>query len=265
MTIDQWLDQATQELKQSGIPSYRLDAELLLADVLEHSRVYLHAHGPDELTMQQLAIANVLLRRRAERLPIAYILGFKEFYGRSFAVSPEVLIPRPETETLIELLPDRPKCSMIDVGTGSGAIAITAKLEHPDWIVSACDIDEDALLIAAQNADRLGAHIAFRHSDLLASVEGTFDIIAANLPYVDREWERSPETGYEPELALFADDHGLALIRKLLQQAPAHLDEHGHVLLEADPEQHSDIIYAAQQNNLQHIRTEGYITCFQKM
>jgi release factor glutamine methyltransferase len=265
MTIDEWLQRATSELKQSGVPSYRLDAEMLLANALERQRVYLHAHGSDELTAQQHTIADTLLKRRAQRIPMAYILGHKEFYGRDFVVTPDVLVPRSETETLIELLPDISECSMIDVGTGSGAIAITAKLEHPSWTVTACDIDEDALLVAAQNADRLEANIILRHSDLLTNIDGAFDAIAANLPYVDRGWERSPETNYEPEHALFADDHGLALIDKLLQQIPTHLNSRGQVLLEADPEQHDLIIRTAHKNNLQHIRTEGYISCFQKI
>lgn len=265
MNIDDWLKQATYTLQKSGISSYRLDAELLLAAAIKKERLYLHAHGDDTLTDQQLTTANALLERRKQRVPMGYILGHKEFYGREFAVSPDVLIPRPETETLIELLPDLPECVMIDIGTGSGAIAVTAKLEHPAWAVTGCDIDEDALLVAAQNADRLGAGVTLRHSDLLTNIDGMFDVIAANLPYVDREWERSPETDYEPALALFADDHGLALIDKLLQQVPTLLNPHGQVLLEADPEQHAAIIALAKQNSLRHIRTEGYIVCFQKI
>lgn len=268
MNIDQWLKRATHELEQTGIGSARLDAELLLADALDKPRVYLHAHSDNELTAQQLAIASALLERRKQRIPMAYITGHKEFYGREFAVSPAVLIPRPETETLIELIANLdlpPNTTIIDVGTGSGAIAITTKLEHPTWSVTGCDIDEDALLIAAQNADQLGAHISLRHSDLLGSIDGAFDLIAANLPYVDREWERSPETNFEPALALFADDHGCALIDELIRQAPAHLTPQGYVVLEADPEQHEHIAHTAQQNNLRHVRTEGYAVCFQKI
>lgn len=264
MTIDQWLRHATEQLKKAGIETSRLDAELILANVFERERVYLHAHGEETISDKALQVANTQLEQRAQRLPLAYIFGHKEFYGRDFAVTPDVLIPRPETEALVELLPTAENLSMIDVGTGSGAIAITAQLEHPSWTVTACDIDEDALLVAAHNADTLKARIIFRHSNLLTDIDGTFDIIAANLPYVDRDWERSPETDFEPALALFADDHGLELIEKLIEQAPDHLAEHGYLLLEADPQQHPTIIAAAQQKSLRHIRTEGYAVLLQR-
>jgi release factor glutamine methyltransferase len=264
MTISQWLDQASDALKAAGIRTYRLDAELILADSLERERVYVHAHGDLPLPAQSLRTANTKLEQRKKRTPLAYILGQKEFYGRTFAVTPDVLIPRPETEMLIGLLPDAAECSLIDVGTGSGAIAITAKLEHPDWAVTASDIDEEVLLAAAHNADNLGARIALRRSDLLADIDETFDIIAANLPYVDREWERSPETDFEPALALFANNHGLELIEKLIEQAPDHLTSHGYLLFEADPEQHPAIIAAAKEKSLRHMRTEGYGVLLQR-
>lgn len=264
MTIDQWLRHATEQLKSAGIKTNRLDAELLLADALECERVYLHAHGDEVIPGRALRLADARLSQRVQRLPLAYIFGYKEFYGRTFAVMPDVLIPRPETEALIELLPTGENLSMIDVGTGSGAIAVTAKLERPTWTVTACDIDEDALLVAAHNADTLKADITFRHSDLLTNIDGTFDVIAANLPYVDREWERSPETNFEPALALFADDHGLELIENLIDQTPNHLANGGYLLLEADPQQHPAIIAAAQAKSLRHIRTEGYAILLQR-
>jgi len=235
-----------------------------LANALECERVYLHAHGDEAISDQALQAASANLGQRVQRLPLAYIFGHKEFYGRDFAVTPDVLIPRPETEALIELLPTTENLSMIDVGTGSGAIAITAQLERPSWTVTACDIDEDALLVAAHNADALKARVTFRHSNLLTNIDGAFDVIAANLPYVDRNWERSPETDFEPALALFADNHGLALIEKLIEQTPDHLAERGYLLLEADPQQHPAIIAAGQRKSLRHVRTEGYAVLLQR-
>ncbi len=261
MNIDQWLHDAADQLKQTGIQSYRLDAEILLANALERERVYVHAHGQDELAEQQRTIADALLQRRRQRIPIAYILGHKEFYGRDFSVSSDVLIPRPETESIIELIEGLavPEGAAIaDIGTGSGAIAITLALNNPARHVTAIDVSERALAVARSNAKRLHAEVTFVQGDLLVPLTAPTDVIVANLPYVDPEWERSPETDFEPELALFANNHGLALIEKLLSQVPTHLAPAGYVVLEADPDQHKAIIATANRNSLRHIRTKGY-------
>ncbi len=267
MRIDAWLRQSADALKAADVPSYRLDVELLLCSVLDKDRTYLHAHGDESLEGSNLQHANEYLRRREKRTPIAYILGRKEFYGREFTVTPYVLIPRPETETLIELIEELdlpPEAHIADIGTGSGAIAITLKLSEPHRRVYATDISPEALAIARENARNLSADVVFLQGDLLKPLRNPVDLIVANLPYVDPEWERSPETAFEPELALFAGNHGLALIDKLIQQAPPLLTEQGYVLLEADPEQHPAIISFAQQNSLRHIRTEGYAVLLQR-
>jgi release factor glutamine methyltransferase len=261
MRIDEWLRDAANKLQAAHIPSHRLDAELLLCEVLGKGRPYLHAHNDDLLTEPQLKRANGYLKRRQQRTPIAYILGHKEFYGRNFAVNPYTLIPRPETESVIELIEELdlpPDARIADVGTGSGAIAITLKLNQPERQVVATDISTEALAVAQQNAQTLGADIIFLQGDLAKPLRGEFDVIIANLPYVDPEWERSPETQFEPSLALFADDGGLKLISELIAQAPKHLKPHGHLLLEADPEQHERIVAAAHKHSLQLVKTEGY-------
>jgi release factor glutamine methyltransferase len=267
MTIDQWLRSAANTLKSTGIQSYRLDAELLLCNVLAKERPHLHAHGDETLTEHQLAQANEYLKRREQRTPLAYILGHMEFYGRDFAVTPYVLVPRPETESLIELaetLELPPKCRLADIGTGSGAIAITLKLNQPERQIFATDVSPEALAVARENARNLGADVIFLQGDLARPLRNPVDVIVANLPYVDPSWERSPETNFEPRLALFAEHHGLALVEQLIQQAPTHLADAGHLLLEADPEQHNTIIDLAQQNSLRHIRTEGYAILLQR-
>lgn len=264
MLIRDFLAKSTAALDAVGIRSARLDVLVMLCDELGRDKVWVLAHDDETLDAAQLTRLRADIARRQNREPLAYIRGRQAFYGRDFIVNPAVLIPRPETEALIELLPQKNNLAMIDVGTGSGAIAVTAKLERPTWDVTASDVDEDALLVAALNADTLGAKIAFRRSNLLTDIAGTFDVIAANLPYVDASWERhSPETDYEPNRALFADNGGLALIETLLAQAPRHLTASGLVLLEADPEQHDHIIAAAQKQGLSHRQTQDYIVVLQ--
>ena len=160
------------------------------------------------------------------------------------------------------MLPLPDNADVLDVGTGSGAIAISTALELPHTQVAACDISPEALKIAEQNAEKLGAHVYFFVSDLLEKA-GTYDLIVANLPYVSPDWERSPETAHEPNIALFAEDEGLELIKKLLDQTPAHLNKKGYVALEADPRQFASIKKAAAQI-FTHVGSEGFAIIFQK-
>jgi len=251
-------------LANVGISSALLDAEIILAHTLRKSRTWLHAHGDGQLSLREREIASARLDLRLDRTPIAYIIGHKEFYGRLFKVSPSVLVPRPESETIIELLDnlcDGSTKTLVDVGTGSGCLGITAKLEHPELEVTLTDISHHALGIAEKNAETLGATITIVKNDLLVpnpQLPPHIDIILANLPYVDHNWERSPETNYEPELALFADKGGRALIERLLQEAPLYLVTGGILLLEADPEQHHALIVHATTLGYTHVVTEGY-------
>lgn len=270
ITVQQWLQQATEALKAVGIPSARLDAELLLADALKVDRPWLIAHND---TLIATGVAQDTLHRRTQREPLAYIRGWQEFYGRRFIVSSNVLIPRPESETLIEFLKSLETPSdarLIDVGTGSGCLGITAALELPNTHVTLVDISDSALTIARQNITQLAAQrttaIATITSDLLGSVsvDSPVDIIIANLPYVDREWQRSPETNYEPSLALFAEDQGLALIKTLITQAETQLTVGGYLLLEADTRQLDDIAAIAQQHTFSLLKREGFCLAFQK-
>lgn len=251
MTIKNWLYQAESHLRRADIPSARLDAELILSHALGRNRTWLTAHSDDEVFPSKNVEADRLLAERAKRIPLAYLLGYKEFYGRRFIVTPDTLIPRPETETLVELVKKyNLDGNVIDVGTGSGCLGLTIALET-DSEVTLCDVSDAALEIAQKNAEQLGVKSAvFTASDLLSSTSENFDLIAANLPYVDRAWQRSPETDFEPSLALFADDSGLELIKKLIDQAPEHLNPDSHLLLEADPEQHLDIVRYATEFDL---------------
>jgi len=273
--INSWINEATAQLKRRGISTAQLDAELILAHTLRKSRTYLHAHADDSLTDREQEIADARLSLRLERVPVAYIIGHKEFYGRQFRVTRATLIPRPESESLIELLTRALPSSarlltddplrLVDVGTGSGILGITAKLQFPELDVTLADVSRHALKVAEQNATILKADVTLLQSDLLTTYPFTADIIIANLPYVNPEWERSPETDHEPELALFAQNNGLALIFELLRQSRDRLVQGGHMILEADPEQHTSITTEAKQYGLLVQEIDGYGILLQKL
>ena len=264
MIISEWLKIATKSLKTASIPSARLDAELILANTLRKNRTYLHAHLDEEIDPRRFDIANARLDLRLDRVPIAYILGYKEFYGRRFTVSPSVLIPRPESEDLISLFLELTASEiaekvLIDVGAGSGCLGITAKLERSNLSVILSDISKPALNIAEKNANALNADVHIQQQSLLNGQLKPVDYIFANLPYVDKDWDVSPELQYEPDIALFAEDEGLKLILQLISQAPRCLTPEGLLFIEADPQQHNRIIDEAVKNGFVKERVLNYI------
>ena len=263
-TISFWLKNAAKSLKDANIPSARLDAELILANTLRKNRTYLHAHLDEEIDSRRVDIANARLDLRLDRVPMAYILGYKEFYGRKFTVSPAVLVPRPESEDMISLFLDATageieRKVLIDVGTGSGCLGITAALERTNISVILSDISKDALRIAEKNADEYHARVKIQQQSLLNGQLEPVDYIFANLPYVDKDWEVSPELQYEPKIALFTEDGGLKLILELIQQAPRCLVPNGQLFIEADPTQHERIIQAAAKQNFKLAAIQRYI------
>lgn len=254
MTIKAWLEQATTSIN-------RLDAELLLVHILKASdRSYLTAHAEDEIP--NLDALNVLLKRRQKGEPLAYIIGYREFYGRNFAVTPDTLIPRPETEDIIEIAKSIKPAKILDVGTGSGCIAITLALELPTAEVAAVDIFTSTLEVAQKNASHFGAKVAFYKSNLLSDFQPEPEtLIIANLPYVDKNWDWLDQNTlrHEPESALYAEQGGLALIYKLIDQYPT--DAAG-LILEADPSQHERIIEYAKSHSLNLKKQVGFILLF---
>lgn len=271
MTIAEWIDHAATLLKEAGIESSKLDAEIILAHTLRKSRTYLHAYRDEALESRELDIADARLQLRLDRTPIAYIIGHKEFYGRRFRVTPATLIPRPESEMIIEILNDlnptlqaQNAIRLVDVGTGSGILGITAKLEFPNLDVTLLDISNHALNVAKQNAHALGAEVKVIQSNLLAAYPHGAHFIIANLPYVDPNWERSPETNHEPEIALFAKDNGLSLIKELIQQACTRLLPDGALILEADPRQHELIQSYAKEYGFEHSEIRDFVVILQK-
>jgi len=273
-TYRAWLLGASKLLSDAGIESALLDAEIILAHTLRKNRTYIHAHDDDMLDSRQLEIADARLDLRRERTPIAYIIGHKEFYGRSFKVTPATLIPRPESETIItvlkEIVENQPQKlfdvpqRLVDVGTGSGCLGITAKLEIPKLQVTLADVSHHALKVAENNAKSLDADVDILHSDLLEAYSFSPICIVANLPYVDQSWDRSPETQYEPEIALFAEEDGLHLINKLIEEAETRLVPQGYLILEADTRQHHTIITFAKKHHFEIEKTDGFILALQK-
>lgn len=220
MTIAKWLVSATKSLKDTGIDSGRIDSLVLLEFVLGKPKTSLLAHTDQELTISTSKKLESLLNKRLGRIPLAYLVMHKEFYGYDFYVNPDVLIPRPETEALVEFLigaaPRHASC--LDIGTGSGVIAISLKLERPDLTISGSDISKPALEVARKNAKRLGAEVRFIKSDLLTNVNKLFDIIATNLPYVKPGSDTSKEVDKEPSIAIYSGENGLSHLKELSLQ-----------------------------------------------
>ena len=248
ITLRQFLSQTRVTLTSAGGPEPRLEAEVMLADVLDVPRHRLYAHQDEELSSQALETLEAIVGRRLKREPLAYVLGHREFYGIDLKVTPAVLVPRPETELLVEraLLVclermDRGSLAVVDVGTGSGGIAINLALHLPWAQIVATDVSVEALEVALGNLRRhgVGERIALLQGDLLAPVRGPVDLIVANLPYLptSRMATLQAEVGWEPAIALDGGPEGLGLLLKLLRQAKGVLAEDGVVLLEMDPGQ----------------------------
>ncbi|MGY6555354.1 MAG: peptide chain release factor N(5)-glutamine methyltransferase [Wenzhouxiangella sp.] len=216
----------------------RLEAELLLGAVLDVERAWLYAHGNEPLSIElQQQLASLAARRQAGE-PMAYLLGRREFYGRDFTVNSAVLIPRPETELLVETALEKlgERATVLDLGTGSGCIALSLAAERPAWKVTASDLSEAALAVARANASRLRLdQVELLHGDLFGPVSGRrFDAILSNPPYVavgDPHLSRG-DLRFEPAMALSADQDGLFLIERLIRDAGAHLHAGGWLLIE---------------------------------
>ena len=226
------LDAAARELESS---TPRLDAEVLLAECMQRNRTWLYVHPEAEVPDPVASRFQALLARRVEGEPVAYLLGRREFYGRSFEVSPACLIPRAETELLIEAALSTDASRILDVGTGSGIIACSLQLERPHAALWATDVSFDALQVARRNAERLQAPVRFEAGDLLAGVSGPFDLIVSNPPYVTEAEFAELMPGvrdYEPRLALVAGPSGLEVYRRLVPAAFEALRPGGWLMVE---------------------------------
>jgi release factor glutamine methyltransferase len=255
------LKSAIAKLQNAGVDEARISVDALVFHVLGCDRAYLFAHPERELSAAEQDRLEALVERRAAGEPLQYLTGKQEFWGAEFEVSPAVLIPRPETEHLVEetlklagKAPLKPKTGLngppggspratssrlkiVDVGTGSGAIAISLARELPEAEVWAVDLSPEALAMARCNAERLGAQVQFAQSDVLAAVErsGSFDFVVSNPPYVglnEADKVQQVVRDHEPQMAVFAGDDGLAVIRRLIPQAHEALRAGGWLLME---------------------------------
>ncbi len=267
MKISDWLTQSKHKLGHAGIETAELDCLVLLQDVLGQEKAFILTHLENVLTKKQLLILNERLGRRIKHEPLAYIRGYVEFYGRNFIVDKNVLVPRPETETMIEelklLASKSEQLVLTDVGCGSGAIGITAKLEIPDSKVYLTDIDKNCLGISERNSRVLKTTVVFEHGDLLAPLaDKKLDIVLANLPYVPNDYTINEAARKEPPVALFGGDDGLDLYRQLFEQISALPRKPGHVLTESLPMQHKALNKIAKQASYKLLRTNNFISVF---
>ncbi len=242
-TVGRLLTWTTDYLNRKGSGSARLDAEVLLAQVMSWPRVQLYTHFEDRVGDKERSSFRDLVRRRAEGSPVAYLVGRKEFFSLTFQVSPAVLIPRPDTETVVVEFLSRFKgienVVALDVGTGSGAIALACAHQHPSARFLATDVSPEALVVARSNAEKLklGSRVEFRQGDLYEPIEGEppFDAIVSNPPYIATEEIATLEAGvrdYEPRRALDGGMDGLDVVARLISGAAERLKPGGHLILE---------------------------------
>ena len=255
-TIREVLDWTTQDFAGRGIASPRLDAELLVAKALEMDRVGLYLDLNRPLVDRERSAIRPLVARRREREPVAYILGYRDFYGRRFEVNPAVLIPRPDTETLVEhalaCIPEDSACRVLDVGTGSGAIAVTIAAERPLALVTATDISNAALEVASRNAERLevASRIRFERADLLSGAE-QYDVIVSNPPYIAQSEMATLQAEvrkHEPVIALEAGEDGLDVVRALLTAAEPATATSAQMLIEIGAGQVASVVSFAAEH-----------------
>ncbi len=267
-TVLDYITLATKHLQTAGVETPRLDAEVLLGHVLDLERIQLYVQYDRPLLSAEVSAYRSSVARRARREPVAYIVGRREFRSVALTVDHRVLIPRPETEMLVDVcleelsgaLESESQSTLADVGTGSGAVAVSLALEAPSVRIVATDVEESAIAVAQENAKahQVFERIQFRQGDLLEPLANErFDGIVSNPPYVpEREWVTlEPEVrDFEPQVALIGGgDDGLATVQRLVAQAPNHLHSHGFLCLE---------IGSSQGDEVQEIaRRAGFAEC----
>lgn len=262
-TTSNWLAWAERQLRTAGVQTARLDALVLLCDALGRDKSWVLASPDFVLSTSTIDTLNNYITQRARHIPLAYIRGRCEFYGRDFAVNTNVLVPRPESESLITLLMqyshNNPARNIIDVGTGSGALSITVKLELPESSVLASDISTECLRIAKANAHSLDATIAFQQSDLLATLAPLPNqtVLLCNLPYVPENYPVNTAATHEPAIALYSGSDGLDHYRKLFEQISQLATKPACVITESLLSQHATLLAIATSSGYSLSNTDG--------
>lgn len=270
MKIESWLESVTTQLADTGIETPRLDALVLLEDITGKDRTHLLAYPESRLSKEQLKKLDLLISRRLRHEPLAYIRNKVEFYGHEFEVNNHTLVPRPESEHFIDLLNEYGEIpTIIDVGTGSGALAISAKLAKPGAEVFGLDIDPNCIEIALANALKHRTEVTFKNSDLLRVMDLNDQpspvAILANLPYVPDAYKINPAARHEPELALFGGKDGLDLYRIMFSQLDEYEDLEIIVLTEALESQHTNLAGIAFDHGFVPAKTRGLIQAFTRV
>ncbi|HVS59019.1 MAG TPA: HemK/PrmC family methyltransferase [Candidatus Saccharimonadales bacterium] len=266
LSVATWLKRAQDLFKGAGIGTARLDALVLLEDCIGMDRSHLLAHPELELSAAQVHILENRVARRVKHEPLAYIRGHTEFFGREFIITNAVLEPRPESETMIELLKSLPllrrTMKIADIGTGSGALGITASLET-GCKVDLIDIDPAALAIAKRNVIKFATDNFAILSDLLENTAQKYDILLCNLPYVPSKFYINSEALNEPKIAIFGGLDGLDVYRQLFSQLTHLPQKPRYILTEALPPQHTKLAHIASDAGYRSYKTEDFIQVFQ--
>ena len=264
MTVLEVLQATTAYLKKRNVENPRLNAEHLMAHALGRKRIELYLDFERALTETELAPLRRLVKRRSEGEPLQHLLGTVEFCGLTFLCDKRALVPRPETEQLVEFVESRienRQLRIVDVGTGSGVIALSLAAKIPEAKVLGVDVSEDALALAQENAARLNLseRVQFLKSRLLENIEGAFDLIVANLPYVSIQDRHtlSLEVLHDPEVALFAGAQGDELVRELIDQARVRLRPGGLLALEIGLGQSEALLSALAEKNYRDISSKN--------
>lgn len=264
-TVLEVLQSTTVYFEKHKVENPRLSAEHLLAHAFGKTRMDLYLEFERLLSETELSPLRELVRRRSQGEPLQHLLGTVEFCGQTFAIDKRALVPRPETEQLVELLvseisDQRSEVRILDVGTGSGVIALSLAKQFPVAEVFAVDISEDALSLAKENSVRLGlgGRVRFQNGDLLENLTERFDLIVANLPYVSMQDRHllAREVLHDPEVALFAGPNGDELVRRLIEQAPSHLTANGLLALEIGINQAEELTEVLRQKNYHDIQSK---------
>lgn len=265
MNIQTWLRQTQQFLEKAGISTARLDALVLLEDALNKNRTHLLAHPEFVMTDEQVSVLSTQIKRRAQHEPLAYIRGKTEFYGRDFIITSAVLEPRPESETIIELLKTLPLSNnqrIADIGTGSGALGITAALELPTNTVDLIEIDDAAIEVAKMNVVLHTTKLNVIKSDLLTGSQRAYGVLLCNLPYVPDNFTINQAAMNEPKIAIFGGEDGLDLYRRLFDQLQVLDLKPTYILTESLPTQHTKLAQVAYDAGFRLQTDEDFIQVF---